>query len=126
MEKIYRIQDKKGRGPFKPGFSHEWVEWREDHRNLLPFYDDFGYIAEERNHLGKVFGCGCRTKKQLKRWFTESEYKRLLDAGYHAVKMNVDKVIAESDIQLVFARKRKLKYGAKKIKLYNTGEKVRV
>ena len=33
---VYRIQDNEGRGPWKPGFSSQWVIEREDLENLLP------------------------------------------------------------------------------------------
>ena len=39
MPTVYRVQDADGRGPFKPGFSHQWVEERADHENLLPWFN---------------------------------------------------------------------------------------
>ena len=39
---IYRVQDAQGRGPWKPGFSHRWVEDRPDHYNLPPWFVEFG------------------------------------------------------------------------------------
>jgi len=115
--KIYRIQDKEGRGPWKAGFSHQWVETREDHDNLLPAYIDF-----ESPHLkvkkGNYSGVGCRSKEQLKRWFTESEYKKLVSFGYESVIIKVDNIIAESDIQLVFERSKPLNKNTKYFELY--------
>lgn len=100
---IYRIQDNDGRGPWKPGFSHKWVETRNDHDNLPPWYIEFGPV-----HLNAISGCavgtGCMTIDQLRRWFTESEYKTLLSCGYKAVKMTVGRILASSSIQCVFER----------------------
>lgn len=101
---VYRIQDKNGRGPWKPGFSHLWVEDRPDHENLPPWFFEFGPVhlkAFTWEHLGS----GCRTVEQLQRWFTESEYRKLLTWGYQAVKIEVGRVLAESDRQVFFARK---------------------
>ena len=57
-EVVYRIQDSNGRGPWKPGFSHVWVEDRCDLVNLRPIVIDFPDIEtkfirghESRNRL---------------------------------------------------------------------------
>ncbi len=121
---IYRIQDKKGRGPWKPGFSTKWVEYRPDHENLPPWTIEF-INKPIRNSDGKIllykekaFGCGCITIKQLKRWFSESEYKTLLKFGYRSVEIKPSRIIAESDIQCIFATKKLLKNIGKPFKLY--------
>jgi len=108
MDTIYRVQDRHGRGPWKPGFSHRWVEDRTDHNNLLSWVMEFGRV--DQNLLtGESSGSGCRTIDQLRRWFTESEYETLKKYGYRAVKMTVNRVLAESDIQLFFGRAKRLK-----------------
>lgn len=117
METIFRVQDKNGRGPWKPGFSHKWVEDRDDHDNLLPWYIEFGRVDQELL-IGESSGSGCRTVDQLKRWFTESEYRKLKKLGYRAVKMSVNRVIAESDIQLFFGRAKALKKDVQTVCLY--------
>jgi hypothetical protein len=48
---VYRIQDKKGRGPYRPGFSSQWVEDRDDHDNLFPWYQEFGPIHQIKNTM---------------------------------------------------------------------------
>ena len=104
--KIFRIQDKKGRGPWKPGFSQKWVKSRPDHKKLLPWFDEFGALGMT---AGMHTGCGCRTKTGLRRWFICSEYDFLKKHGYRAVSMMVERVIAESDTQIFFERLRPLK-----------------
>jgi hypothetical protein len=100
---VYRIQDADGRGPWKPGFSNNWVEAREDHKNLTPWLEEFGPV--HLNALtGSHLGCACKTVDQLKRWFTVSEYQTLLDHGYSAVRLRVDRILAESDKQCVVSR----------------------
>jgi len=117
METIYRIQDKSGRGPWKPGFSHKWVEDRVDHDNLVSWMQEFGPV-HNKLLAGEHGGCGCQTIEQLQRWFTESEYKNLKKLGYRAVKMNVNRIIAESDIQLFFGRAKPLRRGITPFDLY--------
>lgn len=100
---IYRIQDSSGRGPWRPGFSQTWSEPRDDHKNLPPFFFEFpGAISKALTweHLGS----GCRSVAQLRRWFTPSEYAKLLKAGYKAVQIEADRILGESAVQCLFAR----------------------
>ena len=53
---------------------------------------------------GMHLGCGCRTKEQLRRWFTSEEYAKLIQLGYNAVQMGVGRILAESNTQCVFER----------------------
>lgn len=114
---VYRIQDKEGRGPWKPGFSHNWVEDREDHNNLLPWNIEFNFNSCKL-FSWEHFGCGCLTTEQLKRWFTKSEYQKLINFGYHAVEIDIDRFLASSEIQCVFARKHPLKSNVREFFLY--------
>jgi hypothetical protein len=117
METIYRIQDKDGREPYKPGFSHLWVEEREDMDFLKSTITEFG-LFNNKVLYGESCGCGCRSLEQLRRWFTKREYKKLKKYGYDAVKMEVNRIIDESETQLVFGRAKSLTEDFKKIKLY--------
>jgi len=114
---IYRIQDKDGRGPWKPGFSHQWVEERPDHDNLPPWFVEFGRV-DRLVIVGAWCGSGCDTIDQLRRWFTESEYRKLKTLGYRAVKMEVGRVLARSDRQLFFERVKPLNEEIYPIDLY--------
>ena len=116
-EAVYRIQDKDGRGPWKPGFSRRWVEDRPDHDNLPPWYVEFGPV-HHRVLYGEEMGSGCKTLEQLRRWFTPSEYKTLKMHGYRAVRLEVGRILAESGIQCVFGRAKPLREDAVEIELY--------
>lgn len=116
-EVIFRVQDCEGRGPWRPGFSHRWVECRPDHDNLLPYFSEFGRIYLLHNPE-MHFGCGCKTMGQLRRWFTKAEYNKLRKFGYKAVRMEVDNVLAESNIQCVFERAVPLNKNLNVVKLY--------
>lgn len=115
-EIIYRIQDRQGKGPYKPGFSHKWAIEDKDTQLLPPWYFQFGNIHLKRKF--KWFGCGCRSLDQLTKWFTEQEYKTLLKLNHECYKIEVDEVIAESDIQLVFSRKLPLNKKIEAVVLY--------
>lgn len=117
---LYRVQDLEGRGPWRPGFSRLWVRDREDHDNLRPWPEQFGLdiIPKGGWPFGRHFGCGCRTLEQLRRWFTAEEYATLQHYGYQAVQMDAQRILAESDIQLVFQRARPLRAGAEPVQLY--------
>jgi len=117
MNTIYRIQDLNGRGPFKPGFSQKWVQSRPDHENLIPYFEQFGPV-HERILIGAYSGCGCQTLNQLRRWFSKKEYRKLKKFGYHAVKIDANRIIAKSDIQCVFVRAIPLNESIEIIKLY--------
>jgi hypothetical protein len=114
---VYRIQDIEGRGPWRPGFSHTWVEGREDHNNLIPWIVEFGRV-DKKLLAGEFAGSGCKTLIQLRRWFTLAEYETLLYYKYKCVLMGVDRVIAESDIQLFFGRCKPLNVDFQIVDLY--------
>ncbi|AVR89055.1 hypothetical protein [Thauera aromatica] len=119
---VYRIQDADGRGPWKLGFSRHWVEDRDDHDLLIPWYREFGRV-DQRAIVGMHIGCGCRTEEQLRRWFTPTEYARLVEFGYRAVQMEVGRILAESNIQCVFERVRPLRWDVEPFALYEIGVK---
>lgn len=117
--RIYRIQDKDGRGPWKPGFSHVWVEQRDDHANLMPSFIEFGQAHIQEIKLLKLHsGVGCLTVEQLKRWFTESEYRTLQLFGYNSVVIKADRLLEQSDRQCVFARSKPLRKSVTVFNLY--------
>ncbi len=116
-ERVFRVQDRDGRGPWKPGFSRRWVEHRPDHDNLPPWFYEFGDVRR-RAIFGAYLGCGCRTLEQLRRWITQSEYATLAGHGYRAVRLEVGRILAESSVQCVFERAAPLRDGAEGVELY--------
>lgn len=83
----------------------------------MPWIIEFGRV-DRQLLFGEHGGCGCETIEQIKRWFTENEYKTLLKYKYQLVKMDVNRVIAKSDIQLFFGRAKPLNVDFEIIKLY--------
>jgi hypothetical protein len=109
--RIYRIQGSDGRGPFRPGLTEKWIgEPRWDERpSIMEEFDMAKVIAKVGN---RHMGCGFRTTDQLRTWFDVNERSKLARMGFHIVTMTVDEIVAESPIQLVFARKIPLRIGA--------------
>jgi hypothetical protein len=115
---VLRIQDPDGRGPWKPGFSRQWVEERPDHENLPPWFVEFGRV-DRLVLVGDHVGSACRTLEQLRRWFTPGEYATLLRLGYRAVRLRVGRILAESNRQCVFGRARPLREDVEPVELYD-------
>lgn len=105
--RVFRIQDADGRGPYKPGFSHVWCD---DFGAPPPptWMHEFPSVLRRMNDETAHYGTACRSIEQLRKWFTPTELCRLQLLGYHLVVMEVDRVLAESKNQLVFARRKPL------------------
>lgn len=116
---LYRVQDKRGRGPFAPGFSKWWAESRDDYGNLLPWFVEFSGFWPTLKGKELAFGVACMTRQQLRRWFTQKEYKKLVGFGYQAVEIDYARILVFSDIQCVFTRKKPLNHDVKKFDLYD-------
>lgn len=118
---IFRVQDKDGRGPWKPGFSAQWVEDRtlQEYTRLIPWVAQFGKGILDQAAPGMHFGCGCRTLAQLREWFKPTEYSKLHQLGYCAVRMEVGRILAESNIQCVFERAKPLCEDSEPVMLYS-------
>ena len=114
--KVYRVQDKEGRGPWKPGFSMKWVENRDDLDNLHPWFREFGDVRRLIPN-GMIMGSACLSIEQLRRWFTPGEYQTLLGFGYQAVAIEAS-VAVGSDIQCVIYRAKAFEEDAEPIELY--------
>lgn len=116
MTTVYRVQDKHGRGPFKPGFTAKWLKVD---KGLAPFYVEFnGFNPAAESSPHEHVGCGCTALEQLKQWFTKEEFITLKRFGFKAVRLDVDRVLRLSDKQCVFARSRQLRKGAIEVQLY--------
>ena len=108
MTTIYRMQDRNGRGPWKPGFSKQWVD-AGDHIPPPPWQVEFEADFMEAHERGLHIGSGCRTIEGLKKWFTIREKRRLWKLGYSVVALVVDEILGESKNQVLFARRKPLR-----------------
>lgn len=114
---IYRIQDKDGRGPYKPGMSAQWVDRDRDESDRPPFYFEFGMDVIKKAIYGQSIGCGFRTIKQLRTWFSDRERATLRSMGYNIVTLEADNILGESKNQLVFACNSPLASEAKPLRI---------
>lgn len=100
---ILRIQDRRGRGPWKPGFSHKWVDsFRTSH--LPPIYDEAPHymdIARPARDEGMWVGCAVDGKESLLAWFTPMEIFRLYDFGYQIVDASSCDILLRTPTQLL-------------------------
>jgi hypothetical protein len=115
VSRVFRVQDAQGRGPWRPGFSAKWVEDHPAHAFLLPWFQEWPGLNIPR---GKHVGCACVSEEQLRLWFTDAEYLRLLRFGFRAVRLDEVQVLAAGSTQCVFARDRALRKGAEPFSLY--------
>ncbi len=117
---IYRVQDRKGRGPWKPGFSSKWVEDRatEAEYDALAPPPVHVMLALNEKAAGKPMGYGCTSLDHLRLWFQPGEYQTLRRFGYRAVKMKVDQILLEMPTQCAFVRSLPLRMRVDSIELY--------
>ncbi len=116
-ETIFRVQDMAGRGPYRPGFSHLWIdprrppEERPDILAVMPLYKID--LAPVGTHLG----AGFQDPQRLRWWFQFGELKNLENRGYYPGFLEVDGILHEEPEQLVFYRYQPLRYGFTRITL---------
>ncbi len=105
--KIYRVQDSAGRGPWRPGFSAQWVDLEKDDSLCPPIMLDLPdwreRYAKARMKGLKHAGCAVRGMAGIHRWFTPNELARLRGFGFRLVDASALRVIAESRSQVIVA-----------------------
>lgn len=114
---VYRVQDATGRGPWRPGFSSHWIDGgapagrlTETIMDLMPLAD---LAALPRSHH---YGCACRSLEALMSWFTPAERGRLEAFRFYPVKIRINYIVAESQTQLLAARRRPFAEGATRLR----------
>jgi hypothetical protein len=111
---VYRIQNHVGRGPFQPGFSWKWADndFTGGCKAHPTWMEEFGEtLIQRRGRPGEHFGSAVRTMSKLCEWFSPTERSKLAAMGFNVVSVPIDRVLAESESQLVFARKLPLHWG---------------
>ncbi len=85
---LLRMQDSNGRGPFKPGFSNQWVDYARRF-DLPALQDDFGLdfkpMIDGAFKRGLHLGTAVRGVDRFNLWFTKSERVKLAMFGYRTV-----------------------------------------
>lgn len=116
---VYRVQDREGRGPWRPGFSNQWVEDRSEDEfdALLPIMFEFPDL-QRRLRPGFHVGVGCTSLDKLRRWITASEWSTLRRFGYRCYAIVPDRIVAESETQCVFESAKPLRKIGKRVRLH--------
>lgn len=97
---LYRVQDKEGRGPYRPGFSHRWLDRKPNYAKRPAIQDDLTCL--EFRYLDGFYGCAAKSIDQLRDWFSPGESTRLARFGYRVITFCPDEVVAETEYQVVF------------------------
>ena len=111
---LYRIQDREGRGPWRPGFSSQWIDPNKDDSLCPPMMQDFPEFRRLINRaIGRGFlhyGCCVAGIAGVHRWFTPAEMNRLRGFGFELVDASALTVICESRSQIIGASRWPLSY----------------
>lgn len=102
---LYRVQAVDGRGPWRPGLSRHWIDHESDKPLKPDVIASFGFNWRRKIPNGWTAGCACRSLPALLDWFTRTEMARLQFMGYTPIAFMPDKIIAEDEHQVIFARK---------------------
>lgn len=114
-ERVYRVQDANGRGPYQPGFSRQWADedFAPGMMALPTWMEEFGSdLITRLGRPGEHYGSAVRSVEKLSEWFSPTEQRRLAALGFIPVALRANRILAESKNQLVFARQRPLARGA--------------
>lgn len=88
--KVYRVQAKDGRGPFRPGLTKHWSECNN---RPMAIQDAFGLDWLKECRKDWMYGCGCLSLKELAVWFSKNERMTLCLMGYQPVEIEADIII---------------------------------
>lgn len=107
---VYRVQDRNGRGPFKPGMTDRWRD--PDGNDFPPVQAEFGLSWREEIPHGWHCGCAFRDVAKAGAWFSPWECDRLAALGYRLIALGGCQVLRESGHQMIVVRRRPFRAGA--------------
>lgn len=99
---IIRVQDKDGRGPWRPGFSKKWID-KSSIAPLPPCVPKEMMNAIDLQTPG-FYGYGCLSIDQLRQWILPSEATRLAKLGFGVVEMDEGQLLYSDAWQVIFRR----------------------
>lgn len=104
--KIIRVQDRFGRGPWRPGLSSKWVDDNRDF-SLPPIFleiPNFASICDKAHANQLHVGCAV-VAERFQDWFTKSEIKKLRGLGFRPVNATLCIILAKTPTQILIASK---------------------
>jgi hypothetical protein len=95
-----RVQNKVGRGPFIPGFSHIWLDSHKD-KNLVSIMEAFPNLKEiiETNR-GEHLWVACPVN-WFSKWFSNAELRILKKYGFDVYDASECEIIATHPTQVI-------------------------
>jgi hypothetical protein len=106
MTPVYRIQDRDGRGPYRPGFSHKWSDAEGP---ILPtIFEDFGPNLTRLFARPGHYGCAFLQLDQARTWFSKREAAKLAALGFSLVEISDAEIVASAPRQVLIRRDRPL------------------
>lgn len=106
---IYRVQDRDGRGPWRPGFSALW------HADTTPMTGrpitsepGISVVIAEAHKNGLHIGCAVRGHN-MHLWFTENDLARLETFGFRIADASGCDVLLETEQQVLIGFKKPLR-----------------
>lgn len=111
---LYRIQDRDGRGPWRPGFSIKWIDPEKDDRLCPPIqveFPDWQSAIRKASLRGlHHFGCCVEGVRGLHQWFTPAELDRLRGFGFTLVDASALKPVCRGRYQIIGASRLPLSF----------------
>lgn len=105
MIELFRVQDREGRGPYRPGFSEKWADYEAVDHYCPPYFVEMGWSLASiplRFTDGWHGGCAFASLDDLYRWFAPKERTNLDALGYRINRVRADRIIARTPTQVVF------------------------
>ena len=108
---LFRVQDKHGRGPWRPGLSSRWVDAfrTAQHPPIYEERPDWLDVCREAQASGAHVGCAVDGADALLSWFSPMELIRLHDLGFFIVDASACDVLIRTQTQVVIASRLPLK-----------------
>lgn len=107
---LLRVQDRQGRGPYRPGFSSRWVDsFRTvQHPPIYEERPDWLDLCRAAQSSGAHVGCAVDGMDALLSWFSPMELVRLYDLGFRIVDASTCKVLIRTPTQVVISSRQPL------------------
>ena len=112
---VYRVQDRDGRGPYRPGMTDRWGD--PDGHDNPSIIDEFGRRMEWLEEVPAGYHCGCAflSIDQVVRWFSPTECGRLSRLGYRLVGLRGCSLLRRSERQAIVIRSRPFRFAAREV-----------
>lgn len=104
---VLRVQDRFGRGPYRPGMSQRWRDY-DNGADCPPWWEEIGEdmaAAHAALPQGLHIGCAFLFRSQLDDWFNVKEQRALDRLGYRLVAIKADRILYSTPTQVLVASK---------------------